>query len=98
MMTFDLDGESPWLHRDPARAERPLHMSMGAYGPKTGMPRILELLTYTPRRNPVRGQYLSYRLSRHWVGIMNASSDRFRNADSGMGSSPTNRGAGGQHR
>ena len=48
-MTFDLDGESPWLHRDPARAERPLHMSMGAYGPKTGMPRILELLTYTPR-------------------------------------------------
>src|SRR6266478_2135862 len=44
MMTFDLDGESPWIHRDPALAERPLHMSMGAYGPKTGMPRILELL------------------------------------------------------
>ena len=44
MMTFDLDGESPWIHRDPALAERPLHMWMGAYGPKTGMPRILELL------------------------------------------------------
>jgi len=44
MMTFDLDGESPWIHRDPALAERPLHMSMGAYGPKTGMPRILDLL------------------------------------------------------
>ncbi len=44
MMTFDLEGERPWIHRDPARAERPLHMSMGAYGPKTGMPRILELL------------------------------------------------------
>jgi peptidoglycan/xylan/chitin deacetylase (PgdA/CDA1 family) len=44
MMTFDLDGESPWIHRDPALAERPLHMSMGAYGPKTGMSRILELL------------------------------------------------------
>jgi len=44
MMTFDLDGESPWIHRDPALAERPLHMSMGAYGPKTGMPRILQLL------------------------------------------------------
>ena len=44
MMTFDLDGESPWIHRDPALAERPLHMSMGAYGPKTGMPRILDVL------------------------------------------------------
>src|ERR1700752_4052760 len=44
MMTFDLDGESPWIHRDPALAERPLHMSMGAYGPKTGMPRILNVL------------------------------------------------------
>src|SRR6185437_10561354 len=30
--------------RDPALADRPLHMSMGAYGPKTGMPRILDLL------------------------------------------------------
>jgi peptidoglycan-N-acetylglucosamine deacetylase len=44
MMTFDLDGETPWIHRDPALAERPLHMSMGAYGPKTGMPRILDVL------------------------------------------------------
>jgi peptidoglycan-N-acetylglucosamine deacetylase len=44
MMTFDLDGESPWIQRDPALAERALHMSMGAYGPKTGMPRILEVL------------------------------------------------------
>jgi peptidoglycan/xylan/chitin deacetylase (PgdA/CDA1 family) len=44
MMTFDLDGESPWIHRDPGLAERPLHMSMGAYGPRTGMPRVLELL------------------------------------------------------
>jgi peptidoglycan/xylan/chitin deacetylase (PgdA/CDA1 family) len=44
MMTFDLDGETPWIHRDPALAERPLHMSMGAYGPKTGAPRILNVL------------------------------------------------------
>ena len=44
MMTFDLDGESPWIHRDAALADRPLHMSMGAYGPKTGMPRILDVL------------------------------------------------------
>src|SRR5207249_1306393 len=38
------DGESPWIHRDPALAERPLHMAMGAYGPKTGAPRILNVL------------------------------------------------------
>jgi peptidoglycan/xylan/chitin deacetylase (PgdA/CDA1 family) len=43
-ISFDLDGESPWIHRDPALAERPLHMSMGAYGPKTGAPRILKVL------------------------------------------------------
>ena len=33
-----------WILRDPALAERPLHMGMGAYGPKTGMPRILRIL------------------------------------------------------
>ena len=44
MISFDVDGESPWILRDPALAERPLHMGMGAYGPKTGMPRILRIL------------------------------------------------------
>jgi peptidoglycan/xylan/chitin deacetylase (PgdA/CDA1 family) len=44
VISFDLDGETPWIHRDPALAERPLHMGMGAYGPRTGMPRILEVL------------------------------------------------------
>ncbi len=43
-LSFDVDGESPWIYRDSALAERPLHMSMGAYGPKTGVPRILALL------------------------------------------------------
>ena len=43
-LSFDLDGESPWIQRDPALAERPLHMSMGAYGPRTGAPRILRVL------------------------------------------------------
>jgi peptidoglycan/xylan/chitin deacetylase (PgdA/CDA1 family) len=43
-LSFDVDGESPWIHRDKALADRPLHMSMGAYGPKTGVPRILALL------------------------------------------------------
>jgi len=44
MLSFDLDGETLWMARDPALAERPIHMSMGAYGPKTAMPRILRLL------------------------------------------------------
>ena len=43
-ISFDLDGESPWIQRDAALAERPLHMSMGAYGPRTGAPRILRIL------------------------------------------------------
>ncbi|HEU5320697.1 MAG TPA: polysaccharide deacetylase [Methylomirabilota bacterium] len=43
-LTFDLDGESLWIARDPALAERPLHMGMGAYGPRTGAPRILGVL------------------------------------------------------
>src|SRR5215813_8157777 len=43
-LSFDVDGESPWIHRDPALAERPLHMGMGAYGPKTAMPRIMNVL------------------------------------------------------
>ncbi len=44
MLSFDVDGESLWIARDPALAERPMHMAMGAYGPKTGVPRILTLL------------------------------------------------------
>jgi peptidoglycan-N-acetylglucosamine deacetylase len=43
-LSFDVDGETPWIYRDKALADRPLHMSMGAYGPKTGVPRILALL------------------------------------------------------
>jgi len=44
MISFDVDGETLWMARDPGLAERPLHMGMGAYGPKTGMPRILRIL------------------------------------------------------
>src|SRR5262249_22660101 len=43
-LSFDVDGETPWIYRDKALADRPLHMAMGAYGPKTGVPRILKLL------------------------------------------------------
>ncbi|MEK6711056.1 MAG: polysaccharide deacetylase [Nitrospinota bacterium] len=44
-LTFDVDGESLWIARDPSLAHRPIHASMGAYGPKVGVPRILALLT-----------------------------------------------------
>ena len=44
MLSFDVDGESLWIARDAALAERPIHMSMGAYGPKTGVPRLLNML------------------------------------------------------
>ncbi|MBI3129472.1 MAG: polysaccharide deacetylase [Candidatus Tectomicrobia bacterium] len=43
-LTFDVDGESLWIARDPSLAHRPIHASMGAYGPKVGVPRILALL------------------------------------------------------
>jgi peptidoglycan/xylan/chitin deacetylase (PgdA/CDA1 family) len=44
MLTFDLDGETMWTSRDPAAAKRPILLSQGAYGWKTGVPRILEVL------------------------------------------------------
>ena len=43
-LTFDIDGESLWHSRDPELGNRPIHNSMGAYGPKVGVPRILRLL------------------------------------------------------
>src|SRR5262245_48675725 len=44
LLTFDLDGETMWTSRDPAAVKRPILLSQGAYGWKTGVPRILELL------------------------------------------------------
>ena len=41
LLTFDLDGETMWTSRDPAAAKRPILLSQGAYGWKTGVPRIL---------------------------------------------------------
>lgn len=43
-ITFDLDAETMWTGRDPSNAGRPILMSQGAYGWRTGTPRILELL------------------------------------------------------
>ncbi len=44
MLTFDLDAESSWIARDAKNAERPIVLSQGAYGWKTGTPRVLDLL------------------------------------------------------
>ncbi|MFQ5894201.1 MAG: polysaccharide deacetylase [Nitrospinota bacterium] len=44
MLSFDVDGETLWMARDPALERRPLHMGMGAYGPREGVPRILRFL------------------------------------------------------
>jgi len=44
MLTFDVDGESNWLSRDPRNANRPTTLSFGVYGPKVGLARILKLL------------------------------------------------------
>lgn len=43
-LTFDLDGESLWLSKDPLNARRPGVLSQGAYGPRVGVGLILDLL------------------------------------------------------
>jgi peptidoglycan-N-acetylglucosamine deacetylase len=42
--TFDVDAESVWIAMDPANAERPGLLSQAMYGPKVGVPLILEVL------------------------------------------------------
>ncbi len=43
-LTFDIDGPSATLRRNPELADHPSVISMGEFGPKVGTPRILELL------------------------------------------------------
>jgi peptidoglycan/xylan/chitin deacetylase (PgdA/CDA1 family) len=43
--TFDVDAEEVWLAEDPENARRPGVLSQGRYGPKVGVPWILELLS-----------------------------------------------------
>ncbi|PYM60907.1 MAG: ribulose phosphate epimerase [Candidatus Rokuibacteriota bacterium] len=43
-LTFDLDAETAWISRDPANEGRLAVMSQGAYGPKVGVPLILDFL------------------------------------------------------
>ena len=44
MLTFDIDGVSGALNRDPDSARLPSFMSMREYGPSVAMPRILDML------------------------------------------------------
>jgi peptidoglycan/xylan/chitin deacetylase (PgdA/CDA1 family) len=43
-LTFDLDAETMWTARDASYANRPVLMSQGAYGWKTGIWRIMDVL------------------------------------------------------
>jgi len=43
-LTFDIDGPSATLRRNPELADHPSVISMGEFGPKVGAPRILDLL------------------------------------------------------
>ena len=43
-ITFDLDAETAWISRDPENINRLSVMSQGAYGPKVGVPLILDFL------------------------------------------------------
>ena len=44
MLTFDVDGVSSWLNRDPDFINHPSLMSMAEYGPSVATPRILDML------------------------------------------------------
>ncbi len=44
LLTFDVDGETLWISRNPDFAQKPVIMSQGRYGVVTGLPRILQLL------------------------------------------------------
>jgi peptidoglycan/xylan/chitin deacetylase (PgdA/CDA1 family) len=46
MLCFDVDGETTALSEDPALAKRLTLMSQCAYGPRVGVPRLLELLAH----------------------------------------------------
>jgi peptidoglycan-N-acetylglucosamine deacetylase len=43
-LTFDVDGEAPWLGEGPENARRLTLLSQGAFGPERGLLRVLDLL------------------------------------------------------
>ena len=46
MLTFDVDGVSSWLNRNPEFKHHPSLMSMAEYGPSVATPRILDMLDH----------------------------------------------------
>lgn len=44
LLTFDLDAETTWMSRDPGKTLLPVLVSQGRFGPKVGVPAILDLL------------------------------------------------------
>ena len=44
MLTFDMDGETLWTSRNSTSWDSPAVLAHGAYGPREGAPRILDLL------------------------------------------------------
>ena len=44
LLTFDIDGASGSINRNPNVVNMPSLLSMGEYGPKVAMPRILDML------------------------------------------------------
>ncbi len=44
MITFDVDGETLWISRNPDNWNRPGNLAQGSYGPKIAMPKILDVL------------------------------------------------------
>jgi len=51
--TFDVDGESAFLVMDPSSAQRPGFLSQAQYGPRVGVPLILEVLA----KHGVKGSF-----------------------------------------
>ncbi len=43
-LSFDLEGRTPWIQRDPEFLKIPGVLSMGDYGPKVGAKRIIDML------------------------------------------------------
>jgi len=44
MITVDVDAEFVWLGMDPENSQRPKTLSMGQYGPRRGLARVLDVL------------------------------------------------------
>jgi peptidoglycan/xylan/chitin deacetylase (PgdA/CDA1 family) len=67
--TFDVDAEEVWLGEDPGAARHPVVLSQGHYGPRVGLPAILELLT---RHGVVASFFFPGLVAEHYPGSVEA--------------------------